>query len=120
MAFKCQHTPSHQDFCELPGTTDLPKRWYISTKKTFQGEKKEKQHITDRCHFFFMLYSHTDFEDFVHLTLNASFSIPKAELNVVDINSIQYKSDIYVLSYDSAYSLICIWFVVAPSCCTVS
>lgn len=53
-------------------------------------------------HFFFMLFTVKDLDVFLHLTLNAYFfSIPKAELNVVDMNSIRYKSDIYVLlSYE--------------------
>lgn len=70
-------------------------------------KKKRKQHITDRCHTFSSCFTVTDFGDFVHLTLNASFSIPKAELNVVDIIIFNIKV-ICMYCYDSAYSLICI------------
>lgn len=81
--------PSHQDFCELTSA-----QVFTKTMVSFENTFHTRRHTTSTCHFF--IVTTLPF-------LNAYF--PKAELNVVDIDSIRYKGYINIW-YISMYVII--------------
>lgn len=99
VASECQRAPvAYRD------SVNVPRQRCVSTKTFHEEQRKD-----NRASLTLLLLHAHRLADFVRLTLNASCSIPKAELNVVAMNSIQYKSDIctVIIGFCIRFNLVC-------------